>query len=57
MSEVCAQVYNNKCDVISTTETTLSSEVNVIVEKGSQLFASHKNRIEVWFVWLTDLMI
>lgn len=46
LGQVCAEVYGNKCDVISTVETTLAPEVNVIVPRGSQLFTSHKNRIE-----------
>lgn len=47
LSQVCAEVYGNKCDVISNIETSLAPEVNVIVPRGSQLFTSHKNRIEV----------
>lgn len=47
LSQVCSEVYGNKCDVISSVETSLAPEVNVIVQKGSQLFSSHKNRVEV----------
>lgn len=46
LSQVCSEVYNNKVDLIGTSETSVDPSVNVIVPRGSSLFSSHKNRVE-----------
>ena len=45
VARLCAEVYNNKVDLIGTAETSVDPAVRVIVEKGSNLFATHQNRL------------